>query len=217
MIPFNPLTVNTHIDKLLDTINSKFDPEIVPIIPESHAIQGNCFVNVNEKVKLDGGAIHYGWAIYQSEIICEAERHAIWESPEGQYIDITPREIPFKEVMFVFDDLEYTGQLIDNIRVNVTTNPAVDDYIKLCETLERFYTYGTRIDDESMDVPEPARTLIGEYEHKKFQFQLFLAGNGNPDSECYCGQKIKYKNCHGKSIKARFINDLLDVKKALKK
>lgn len=218
MIPFNPLEVNEHIEKLLDLIDSEFDPEIIPVRNEPNAKLHNCYLNVDEKVKRDGGKVHYGWAIFQSKIICEAERHAIWESPNGEFIDITPREFKFEEIMFVFDnDFIYTGQLIDNIRVNVTTNTTIDDFIKLCETLEKFYTYGVRIDDEQMIVPEPAMTFIKQYENLKLQFQLFLAQGGAPESHCLCGEKIKYKNCHGKPIKARFINDLMTVKKALKK
>jgi hypothetical protein len=217
MLPKVPTEVNQFVEKVLDKINAEFDPEFVPVIPESYAKPENCFGNVDEKVKRDGGKVHYGWAIFQSSIICEAERHAVWENENEELIDITPREFGFEKIMFVSDNnLVYRGQLIDNARINITNNKLVDDYIKLCETLEFLYTYGTRLNDDMLNVPEPALTLTFQYQNLKNMFQAYLYQGGTEQTPCLCGSGAKYKKCHGKNLRVNFQNDLSKVSKVLK-
>lgn len=217
MLPSVPTEVNQFVEKVLDKINAEFDPEFVPIIPELYAQPQNCFGNVVEKVKRDGGKAHYGWAIFQSSIICEAERHAVWENDDEELIDITPREFGFDKILFVSDNnLVYTGQLIDNARINITKNKLVDDYIALCETLEYLYTYGTRLNDDMLNVPEPALTLTVQYENLKGMFQAYIYQGGTSETLCMCNSGAIYKKCHGRSIRVNFQSDLLKVSRVLK-
>jgi hypothetical protein len=218
-IPYSPTETTEHVEKLLQKMNAEFEPEQINVHVEPFAQIQNCFVNVDEKIKRDGGKVVYGRAIFCTDIICEAEMHAVWESPDGELMDITPREFPFSQIMFVYDEnFIYSDQLTDNVRINITDNSLVDDFILLCETLEKFYTYGTRINDNELIVPEPARTLIHQYENLKIIFKVFLGSAGRPDSVCgLCESGKKYKNCCGKAIKAHFQGDLLKVKKALSK
>ncbi|GAA4307638.1 hypothetical protein [Nibribacter koreensis] len=156
------------IDILLDKIGSEYEPEQVPIFVEPYSKPNNCFLNVEEKVKRDGGNVHYGWTIHKSEILYEGERHAVWESPDGDLIDITPNESSSNQRMFVSDNnFIFDGQLVDNIRVNITDNPLVDDFILLCEKTEKLYTYGKRVDDEQMSVPLPALEVINHFQQLK--------------------------------------------------
>lgn len=52
-----------------------------------------------------------GWAIWQwANILVEAEAHAVWESPEGALIDITPHENGESRIPFLRDDgMVYNG------------------------------------------------------------------------------------------------------------
>ena len=141
----SPKESDKDVERLLDKMDVEFEPEIVPVHFEPYAKLHNCYVNVEEKVKIDGGLIHYGWTIYKSDILCEAERHAVWEAPNGDLIDITHSPIDFKEIMFVSDNrYVHPDQLVDNIRINITNNSLVDDFIVICENLEKLYTYGDR-------------------------------------------------------------------------
>ena len=168
MTPYSPSEITSHVEKLLDKMNAQFDPEQVKVVLEPYAKIHNCFMNVAEKVNRDGGKIIYGRAIFYTDLVCEAEMHAVWESPNGELIDITPRECAFEEIMFVYDeDFVYENQLVDNIRINSTDNPIVEDFILLCETLEKFYTYGTRINDDEMSLPKPIIELVQQYENLK--------------------------------------------------
>ncbi|MBC3538611.1 SEC-C domain-containing protein [Rufibacter sediminis] len=218
MKAISPKEVDKYVEKLLKKIGSEYEPEQVPVKVEPYSKSQNCFINVEEKVKKDGGSVYYGWNIFQSEIICEAERHAVWESAEGDLIDITPNELDFEQIMFVPDnDFVYTGQLVDNIRINITDNPLVDDFIFLCENIEKLYSYGQRIDDEQMSVPEPAVQLIPHLEQFKANLLNFINSGARPSKPCYCGSPKIYKNCHGKDFRKDVSNLVAKVERILKK
>ena len=214
----SPTKTDKFVEKLLTKIGSEYEPEQVPVIVEPYAKFNNCYLNVDEKVKRDGGKVHYGWAIYQSDILCEAERHAVWENEDGDLIDITPREIDFKQIMFVSnDDFVYTGHLVDNIRINLTDNPIVDDFIIVCENLEKLYTLGQRIDEEKLSIPVPVAKLIYQFEKLKTTYLTFIYSGGRPNSKCLCGGQKSYKNCHGQTLKQNINADMAELKNNLKK
>jgi hypothetical protein len=218
MKQISPTETDKFVEKLLTKITSEYEPEQVPVILETYAKRNNCYLNVDEKVKRDGGKAHYGWTIYQTDILCEAERHAVWENDEGDLIDITPRDIDLQQIMFVSDnDFVYTGQLVDNIRVNITDNPIVDDFILVCVNLEELYTFGQRVNDEQMNIPAPAATLINEYENLKNGYFAYIYSGGRPNSKCLCGGQKNYKNCHGQTLKQSINADMTEVRKVLRK
>ena len=52
-----------------------------------------CFPNVEKMVQEYGGQQVNGRAIWQwDNKLVEAEAHAVWKSPDGQLIDITPHD-----------------------------------------------------------------------------------------------------------------------------
>lgn len=205
------------VTKLLDKLKAEFEPELVPIRPEPYAKSLNCFANVMEKVKWDGGRIHYGWAIHKTTILCEAERHAVWEDEQEEFTDITPTEVQAEHTLFVSDHegFEYTGQDTDNVRINITGNPVVDDFIRVNETLSRIHAYGTRADDMYMQLPDAAMELHQYYDALKNVLQGFIYMGGTPKKHCLCKGPDRYRNCHGKSIGPRIKADLRQLKTIL--
>jgi hypothetical protein len=214
----SPTEVNKHVKKILNKIASEYDAEIIPVFVEPYAKKHNCYINVEEKVKLDGGSAHYGWAIFQSDILCEAERHAVWESPNEDLIDITPREFEFQQIMFVSDNnFEYTNQLVDNKRINITGDFVVDDFIILCEGIEKLYAYGTRINDELIVIPPLLEEPLSNYESLKANYLVYIRENGTSKKTCICGGPKIYKNCHGKTFAKVFQNDLAEIIRQISK
>lgn len=205
---FSPKEKNYFVERLLEKINSEFEPEQVPVIIEKYSKTLNCFKNVDRKVQLDGGKTHYGWAIYQTNLLCEAERHAVWENESEELIDITPREVDFDQIMFISDnDFEYEGQIIDNYRVNITKNKVVDHFIKVCEILNKFYSLGKRKNDWELEVEPHIGKIIYEYEELKSRLESYINNGGNLKTKCVCGGNKNYKNCHGKTLIQRLNND----------
>ena len=76
-------------------------PVFVPVQSDRYGLYGYCSDGVNEKIKHDGGAIRFGWAIWEyPRLYLTAEFHAVWVNGDGNAIDITPK--PSGETRIVF-------------------------------------------------------------------------------------------------------------------
>jgi hypothetical protein len=64
----------------------------------------HCWHNCAEHFELNGGRVVFGWALFYEEEMYQAQHHAIWCSPEGDLLDITPDDLPsVTEIMFLPD------------------------------------------------------------------------------------------------------------------
>jgi len=53
-------------------------------------------------VEEQGGAVQHGWALWEwPRVMVEAEFHAVWRSPDGSRLDVTPREDSQQRILFV--------------------------------------------------------------------------------------------------------------------
>lgn len=79
-------------------------PTFVPVIDDPHGLYGWCSDGVTEKVKADGGDIVFGWTIWEwPNVLRTAEFHAVWQSPDGALVDITPKPKRETRILFVAD------------------------------------------------------------------------------------------------------------------
>ncbi len=185
------------MEKLLARINSANNPIIVPVNIEKYSTPNNCFYNVMKKVALDGGHIVYGWKIHHGKLLDEAERHAVWRSPNGELIDISPFNSNGK-ITFIEEDMgwKYRGQFEDNIRVNITDNPLVDDLILLCETITKLWQTSSRKSSQEISIHVLIKKQIDVLEANKIKFEFFALKNQDRECLCFCGSSLKYKKCH---------------------
>ncbi|MDD2758321.1 MAG: hypothetical protein PHD72_03035 [Patescibacteria group bacterium] len=205
------------MNKLIRIIDPSLKPIYVPVESEPFAIMNNCFPNVQEKIKRQGGAQILGWQIWQSDFLIEAEFHAIWESPNGDLIDITPKflpikdglEIPISQILFLRDPKRiYDGTQVDNIRLNITRNPLIDDYIALLQAKFMILNKGKRahkykIHPNSLSTKERDKLTMIQF----FQQALTAMVKNNMDENwpCLCRSGEEYKNCCKKLVKNLFI------------
>jgi len=194
------------MNRLLKKSGNKNIPLYVPIKVESYSTINNCFYNVIDKVNFNNGKIIYGWKLHQTRLMVEAERHAVWKSPNGELVDITPDVECQDKTLFLEEDngWTYKEQYSDNIRINITDNPLVDDFILLCETITKLWQTGKRKSKSEIEILEPVANLIHLLERNKIDIELFILSKNNKESNCYCGSLIKYKNCHGKDLKCLY-------------
>ena len=186
------------LNELLKLINSDHQLRNVRVKVEPGAEIANCYYNVSDKVKRDGGNSIYGWAIWCDQYICESEMHAVWESPTGELIDITPRPNHSTEIQFVqVDGFIYSGKPVDNIRLNMTENEVVDDWINVCKGIEMIYRNGRRIDEDRVAIAENITPLLTFLESIKPAFEPYLNSGGAAPKACFCGRPLSYNNCHG--------------------
>ncbi|WP_146198754.1 hypothetical protein [Pararcticibacter amylolyticus] len=65
----------------------------IAVVPEGGTTRNECFDNVAAKIFRDGGKMIVRWQLWQHPFMLEAEYHAVWRSPDGSIVDITPKNI----------------------------------------------------------------------------------------------------------------------------
>ena len=94
----------------------------------------------------------------------EAEFHAVWVDPDGNYRDVTPKEMPgIKQILFLPDPaLVYGGRQIDNVRVPLRDDALIKDFIKAAEQYYEATNRGELADYHGpMALSPEMRTLMG--------------------------------------------------------
>jgi hypothetical protein len=170
-------------------------PVYLPVQVEPYAEENECFAAVLKKVKVDGGSIQHGWTIWQfGDWMVEGEFHAVWRSPQGDLLDISPKPAGEKSILFLPDfKLIYRGQRRDNLRRPLIKNQLISDYITVAR---KFFLMFNGLKTASID-HEIALLMASCQEVSK---QMLMAGMSANDG-CLCKSGKRYKNCHGKIIK----------------
>ena len=172
---------------------------IVDINPGEGAKVNDWKANVEAKVKADGGEALEGWAIwYQDGVLVEGEACVIWKSPNGELVDITPREDDYPQIMFVEDPgIWEDGGPVGNKRLALSDSLLSRMVFKTGEWRDRLRKqYGSE-------------AAIPEEEFKKMEAasQRILTGDVRNWERCPCGSSKQYVKCCGKP-KARPLSNL---------
>ena len=96
----------------------------------------------------------------------------------------------------------YDQGFYDNVRVNITDNPVVDDLILLKETATKLWQTSTRKSKTIVTVSWPVGKAIEYLNALEVATRMFIYSNNNEDSNCHCGRPMSYKNCHGLDLKS---------------
>lgn len=140
-----PNQICSDIRFLVSKVGAKSELVFLPSKPEAGALLDECFPIVDKKVESAGGRKVLGWQVWKTPLLVEAEFHAVWESPEAGLIDITPNSLPLEKILFLPDETTvYEGKQVNNIRVNITGNLLVDDFIAVCNAIFRIENKGDR-------------------------------------------------------------------------
>ncbi|MBP2296590.1 SEC-C metal-binding domain-containing protein [Azospirillum rugosum] len=213
---FPPLALNSSTPKAVTNIIEEFcrsiapaPPVFVPVVPEPTAVVSECFPNVAAKVERDGGEIAYGWSIWEwPGVFIEAEHHAVWRSPTGDLIDVTPRPEREKKVLFVPDpetvyDWE-SNRRIDNRRLAIADDPYLREFLENAAEMAAFMerkSVGLTVSFNPAELfPLASRqqvllNYLAERYGKKGRGQnQRRVGRNDP---CPCGSGKKFKKCHG--------------------
>ncbi|WP_375527399.1 hypothetical protein [Paenibacillus terreus] len=189
------------VKRILKKINSKYEPIYIPVVSESYALLNECFPNVEKKVKLDGGSIVFGWQIWKTPLICEAEFHGIWKSHDGNLLDITPKNPHVESILFIQDDnVLYNGAQIDNIRINNTDNPLVNDIIDIHKALFRIRNKGDRAFVYKSTLKGEEARVYRNLESFGSILQNYIYQGGQINAHCFCGSGYLYTDCHRREL-----------------
>ncbi|MFK5891803.1 MAG: hypothetical protein QM504_01120 [Pseudomonadota bacterium] len=201
MIPEIPELDDIYLEKLIEKLKTTSQPKYVEINPDFNAGVNECFPNVDRKIETDGGKKIIGWSIWKTEVLIEAEFHAIWQTVEGEYLDITPKSIPMEKILFIEDNnKKYNGCQVDNIRLNISGNSLTDDLIILSESIFSIENKGKRAAEHQLHLEDDEARFYGVLQNFKINLILMIKEGLTKNQTCFCG-KMKYKKCHGKIIK----------------
>lgn len=130
-----PQSVTAAINALCSELVVSPSPLYLSPHAEKYAQNGDRYGAVPEKMRRDGGTTQYGWIILQTDgLMIEAEFHAVWKSPDGNLLDITPKVDGESIVSFLPDPVRVDeGGCIDNVRRALKQNRVIEDFISACE------------------------------------------------------------------------------------
>lgn len=192
-----PIKVTNKIMELCRGIVPDVEPIYVPVEAAGCSQLHECFPNVRRIVQEQGGQQVNGWAIWKwANILVDAEAHAVWESPDGLLVDITPHDNGEREILFLHDaGMVYSGQSIGNVRLALTGSPLAAELVDLGDRIDAVmcsYKPGTEI-----PLSELRRRLLPLKERREAIVGMLNQKAGRNDP-CPCQSGLKYKKCCGR-------------------
>jgi hypothetical protein len=193
-----PENIDDNVIKLAKRIGSKEPPIYIEILTESYAKLDECFDAVEKKIKCDGGSMVLGWRIWERpKILIEAEFHAIWKSPDNKLIDICPKLIDTDKILFITDPrMRNDGATVDNIRISISNNRLVNDFIRTCEAIYHINNKGERAYQREVVLSEEESDIHNNLELTMSLLFDMIEKGLTRNSLCFCGSGQKYKHCH---------------------
>jgi len=202
-----PEKIDNSVATLVEQIGVSEEPLYIDVTPEPYAEVKECFSAVNRKVDKDGGSRQLGWEIWQIPgIMIEAEFHAVWKSPKGRLVDVTPKSKPIDRILFIPDrNSEYDGAQRNNIRLNVSGKRLVDDYIRTSNAIHRLMNKGQRAYKREIDLSDDEAFTYRLLLNIKDMILKMAVADKNINTLCICGSGKEYRFCHG-----RILSELLE-------
>lgn len=200
--PKVPNSINKNVKLLLSKISSLNAPIYVPCEPNKNEPLNECIKVVENRIKVDGGEMILGWQIWEGLLLIESEFHAVWQAPNGNLIDISPKPFLLEKIMFVIDsNIEYRGQQINNIRINITTNSLIDDLITILDSIFEIENKGERATQYTFSISGKESDIYTNLKTYKDKIMIWAKGGLRKNDVCGCGSGVKYELCHRKKLR----------------
>lgn len=170
-----PRIITPQIKELCQSI-SEYEPVYVEVNADPRSLINEYFPNVDAHIKEYGGQSVLGRCIWQRvNVLIEAEAHAIWKSPSGDMVDVTPHNNGEDSILFLVDPkMTYDGNCIPNIRKALTSSQLVAE--------SKGNTF----------------SLPADMVRRMFEIQQILNQRVGRNDPCPCQSGIKYKKCCGR-------------------
>lgn len=194
-----PDTISKDIQRLCNKVSPGQHPVYVDVTPDSEAAPNQCFPNTAKRVAESGGCVVHGWQVWEwLDVLVEAEFHGVWQRPDGSLVDITPKECPIARILFLPDPRRhFEGRQVDNVRLPLTNDPNVIEFIALSEERYRIMNKGDRADQSGL-VRVPRSEIEPLYRRMAELRPLLDKPSPRRESPCHCGSGRKYRKCCGK-------------------
>jgi SEC-C motif len=190
-----PAVISEEIASLCRKLDANQEPRYIPVKPWNGGRIDNCFYNVEDKIAADGGLVQYGWTIWEKRgLLIEAEFHAVWVSPAGDWIDITKKPDGEHQILFLPDSNRvWQREMVDNVRVPLVDNKYTR---QLVETSEAQFRLRKKYWDPESGI---SRIPLSEAQPLMPSSRPTVTNRAKigRNQPCYCGSGKKYKKCHG--------------------
>lgn len=185
-----PAIITSEIKNFSLLLVDKPQLKFIDVKPHPHSKMNECFHNVDYVVKESGGKRILGRIIWQwANILVEGEAHAIWESPDGKLIDVTPNNYNENRILFLEDPgMVYRNMVIGSIRIPLTDSPDVKELIHICEEMDAIMR-----DTRGKEVSIPVNLV-----RRRSELTLQMNKPAGRNDPCPCGSKMKFKRCCGR-------------------
>ena len=185
-----PKTISDHITAFCKEIDPTEEPLYVSLQFVSEAKINFCYPNVRSYIALNAGGIQHGWIIWESLDVLEAEFHAVWVSPVGEFIDITPKADGENEILFLPDSKRvYRNHLIENRKKPLVYTKATWSWMwdahQIHRIKQRHFRHG-EVDAQAASA-ELDKFLDSQEEGSTPDIK--------PNASCLCGSGKKFKKC----------------------
>ncbi len=200
--PVTPAEINTTLAALCEQLAPGVPPLYVDVKPLPDAPANECFHLVDEQVHLSGGIRVMGWSLWEMPgLFVEAEFHAVWLSPDGDYLDIALKARPTARILFLpTPDAVYCERQVNNVRRTIKDDPEVELYLRGFDELFEFLNRGERAEQHGKIQLSGAAVR----EHEQIENRMFAAHQQiahrfpvfGPYLPCRCGSGKKAKWCH---------------------
>ncbi len=182
-----PLTLTEKIIHICES-NGISDLFFVPRQPKDDCEEGNCFKNVKKYVDNYGGSLLMGWGInIRKNLYIECEAHAVWQTPDGKIIDITPPSYDNGTETLFSHQANMPVKKTPSRYLPITRSELVKEYIELRNQFEQIrFNSG-----ETMQIP---KSLI----HSIFKIDNVFMMKVGRNEMCPCRSGLKYKKCCGR-------------------
>lgn len=171
MLQNAPAEVTEQVLTFCEEIASESKPVYLSVEPLPYAIINECYTNVDRYIQAHGGTVQYGWQIWEwPKVMIEAEFHAVWVSPEGQYKDVTPKPRGINRVLFLPDHVRrYQGRQINNIRKALKDTQSIKDYIDSFDRMFSLMNEGDLAEQHGEVLLTPAQAIAIQEEQQTGQ------------------------------------------------
>jgi hypothetical protein len=156
---------------------------------------------VARHIAAEGGEQVLGWVLWElPAVFVEADFCALWRTPSGNLVDIVPRSVPTRRVLFL-PDATRTQASPPSVRRPAVSNPALIAYLATFDQEFALFERGER--DEKTGRQRLAPADVPAYERliaQRVQLNqqvLPLYPEWGPYSPCWCGSGQKARWCHG--------------------
>lgn len=195
-----PARIDASVRRLIEAVSPGMQATYLDVRAEPGATVNGCFSNVQAKSARDGGRMLCGWQLWEwPGVLMEAEYHAVWLSPGGDMVEITPKPHGEASVLFVPDERRgYDGQMVDNVRMALDPDQLIEHFIRISGAIVQVMARDGRPIRHGRAWVPPER-IAPLRQVQRFLGHAIHSGLREHDP-CLCGSGSHYRRCHGHEL-----------------